>query len=101
MTAICTVATPSAADSAALAADSISARFQSLLESEKLPEEPHDLAAPAPEVVVRGYQSKDKLCRPACKANGRDVTFPDGKKLFMGSSGTGVPTDGSDPTEKK
>ena len=52
------------------------------------------------EIVVRGYQSKDRLCRPACKANGRDVTFPDGKKLFMGSSGTGAPKDGSDPTEK-
>ena len=53
------------------------------------------------EIIVRGYQSKDKLCRPACKANGRDVTFPDGKKLFMGSSGTGAPADGSDPTEKR
>ena len=53
------------------------------------------------EIIVRGYQSKDKLCRPACKANGRDVTFPDGKKLFMGSSGTGAPADGSDPTERK
>jgi len=52
------------------------------------------------EIIVRGYQSKDRLCRPACKANGRDVTFPDGKKLFMGSSGTGAPKDGSDPTEK-
>jgi len=52
------------------------------------------------EFIVRGYQSKDRLCRPACKANGRDVTFPDGKKLFMGSSGTGAPKDGSDPTEK-
>jgi hypothetical protein len=56
---------------------------------------------PGTEIIVRGYQSKDKLCRPSCKANGRDVTFPDGKKLFMGSSGTGAPTDGSDPTEKK
>src|SRR3954471_21960247 len=53
------------------------------------------------EIIVRGYQSKDRLCRPACKANGRDVTFPDGKKLFMGSSGTGAPKDGSDPTETK
>ena len=51
------------------------------------------------EIVVRGYQSKDKLCTPACKANGRDVTFPDGRKLFMGSSGTGAPRDGSDPNE--
>ena len=56
---------------------------------------------PGTEIIVRGYQSKDKLCRPACKANGRDVTFPDGKKLFMGSSGTGAPQDGSDPTDKK
>lgn len=56
---------------------------------------------PGTEIIVRGYQSKDKLCRPECKANGRDVTFPDGKKLFMGSSGTGAPADGSDPTEKK
>ena len=53
------------------------------------------------EIVVRGYQSKDKLCKPACKANGRDVTFPDGRKIFMGSSGTGAPKDGSDPTDRK
>jgi hypothetical protein len=51
-------------------------------------------------IVVRGYQSKDALCEPKCRANGRDVTFPDGKKLFMGSSGTGAPKDGSDATEK-
>ena len=53
------------------------------------------------EIVVRGYQSKDRLCEPICKANGRDVTFPDGRKLFMGSSGTGAPKDGSDPVDKK
>ena len=52
------------------------------------------------EIIVRGYQSKDKLCTPACKANGRDVTFPDGRKLFMGSSGTGAPRDGADTTER-
>ena len=51
------------------------------------------------EVVVRGYQSKDGLCKPKCRANGRDVTFPDGRKLFLGSSGTGAPKDGSDPTD--
>ena len=51
------------------------------------------------EIVVRGYQSKGKLCNPTCRANGRDVTFPDGRKLFMGSSGTGAPRDGADPTE--
>jgi hypothetical protein len=52
------------------------------------------------EIVVRGYQSKDALCKPKCRANGRDVTFPDGRKLFMGSSGTGAPKDGSDQTEQ-
>lgn len=51
------------------------------------------------ELIVRGYQSKDGLCKPKCRANGRDVTFPDGRKLFMGSSGTGAPKDGSDPQE--
>ena len=56
---------------------------------------------PGVEVIVRGYQSKDKRCTPACKANGRDITFLDGRKVFMGSSGTGAPNDGSDPTEKK
>lgn len=51
------------------------------------------------EIVVRGYQAKDKACKPACKANGRDITFPDGRKIFMGSSGTGAPRDGADPRE--
>jgi hypothetical protein len=55
---------------------------------------------PGTEIIVRGYQSKDKACAPACKANGRDVTFADGKKVFMGSSGTGAPKDGADATEK-
>ena len=39
------------------------------------------------EVIVDGFQSKDG----ALRANGRDVTFPDGKKMFAGSSGTGAP----------
>ena len=47
-------------------------------------------------IIVDGYQAKDG----AARANGRDLTFPDGKKLFMGSSGTGAPLDGRDPTEK-
>ena len=51
-------------------------------------------------IRVRGYQAKDKSCRPACKANGRDLTFADGRKVFMGSSGTGAPRDGSDPRER-
>ena len=41
------------------------------------------------QVVVDGYQSKDGSMR----ANGRDITLPDGKKLFLGSSGTGAPYD--------
>ena len=52
------------------------------------------------EVIVRGYQSKDELCEPACKANGRDITFTDGRKIFMGSSGTGAPKDGADESER-
>jgi hypothetical protein len=47
-------------------------------------------------IVVDGYQAKDGSRR----ANGRDLTLPDGKTLFMGSSGTGAPRDGKDPTEK-
>ena len=46
-------------------------------------------------IKVDGFQSKDGSLR----ANGRDITFPDGKTLFMGSSGTGAPKDGRDPTE--
>jgi hypothetical protein len=46
-------------------------------------------------IVVDGFRSKDGSMR----ANGRDITFPDGKTLFMGSSGTGAPKDGRDPTE--
>ena len=38
-------------------------------------------------IVVDGYQSKDGSKR----ANGRDLTLPDGTKLFLGSSGTGAP----------
>jgi hypothetical protein len=49
------------------------------------------------QIVVDGYQAKDGSRR----ANGRDLTLPDGKALFMGSSGTGAPLDGKDPTEKK
>ena len=48
------------------------------------------------EVVVEGYQAKDR----SNKANGRDLTFKDGRKLFMGSSGTGAPKDGRDSGEK-
>ena len=49
------------------------------------------------EIGVDGYQSKDGTRR----ANGRDLTLPGGKTLFLGSSGTGAPSDGRDPSEKK
>jgi hypothetical protein len=48
------------------------------------------------EIMVDGYKAKNGSNR----ANGRDVTFPDGRKLFLGSSGTGAPRDGKDATEK-
>ena len=66
-----------------------------------------NMLKPGTEIIVRGYQAKDKRClespvthTPTCKAIGSDITFLDGKKVFMGSSGTGAPKDGSDPTEK-
>jgi hypothetical protein len=39
------------------------------------------------EIIVDGYQSKDGSHR----ANGRDLTLPNGQTLFLGSSGTGAP----------
>ena len=59
------------------------------------------LLVPGAAVTVRGYQSKDRLCDPSCTGSGRDITLSDGRKLFMGSSGTGAPLDGIDPREPK
>ena len=42
---------------------------------------------PGTEIVGDGYQSKDE----SNKMNGRDITFPDGRKLFVGSAGQGSP----------
>ncbi len=42
---------------------------------------------PGTEILVEGFQAKDGELR----ANGRDVTFVDGRKMFVGSSGTGAP----------
>jgi hypothetical protein len=39
------------------------------------------------ELLIEGYRSKDGESR----VNGREITFPDGTKLFAGSSGTGTP----------
>jgi hypothetical protein len=41
------------------------------------------------EIVVDGYQAKDA----SNKLNGRDITFPDGRKLFVGSNGQQGPPD--------
>jgi hypothetical protein len=38
-------------------------------------------------ITVEGYQAKDG----ALRANGRDITYQDGRKLFVGSSGIGAP----------
>ena len=45
--------------------------------------------APGTAVVIDGYQAKNGSKR----ANGKDILLSDGKKLFMGSSGTGAPYD--------
>ena len=47
------------------------------------------------EIKVDGYQAKDGGLR----ANGRNLTLSNGRALFLGSSGTGAPRDGADPTE--
>ena len=41
------------------------------------------------ELVVDGFPAKDG----STTANARDITLPDGKKFFVGSSGTGAPYD--------
>ena len=56
-----------------------------------------DYLKPGTEIVVEGFMSKGVPRR----ANGRDVFFPDGRRLFLGSSGTGAPLDGKDPSESK
>jgi hypothetical protein len=48
------------------------------------------------EILVEGFRAKNG----ANRANGRDLVLPDGKRLFLGSSGTGAPIDGRDASEK-
>ena len=55
---------------------------------------------PGTVIVVDGYQAKDGTRR----AHGRDLTLPGGKKLLLGSSGTGAPYEVARPgvdTEKR
>jgi len=48
------------------------------------------------EILVEGFRARDG----SNKGNGRDLTFADGRKLFLGSTGTGAPRDGRDPTNR-
>jgi hypothetical protein len=41
------------------------------------------------EILIEGFQAKDG----ANRANGSSITYPDGKKLFIGSQGTGAPVE--------
>jgi hypothetical protein len=56
-----------------------------------------DSLKPGTEIQVEGFRAKNGTNR----ANGRDLILKDGKRLFLGSSGTGAPADGRDPDEKK
>jgi len=47
-----------------------------------------DSLAIGSELLVDGYQAKDG----SNKANGRDITFADGRKVFIGGSSPGAPT---------
>jgi len=49
------------------------------------------------DIVVDGYQTRD---HSELRANARNVTFPDGRKLFLGSTGTGAPSEDSFPADK-
>ena len=40
------------------------------------------------EVIVDGYQARDHSEK---RANARNITFTDGRKIFLGSTGTGAP----------
>jgi len=50
---------------------------------------------PGTEIVVDGFQAKDR----SNKCAGRTVTYTNGERLFLGSSGTGAPRDSADPSE--
>jgi hypothetical protein len=44
---------------------------------------------PGTEITIEGYRAKNG----ANRANGADMILPDGRRLFLGSSGTGAPKD--------
>ena len=49
------------------------------------------------EILVEGYQAKNG----SLKANAKDVTLPDGRRLFAGSAGSGAPYEDVGKVEKK
>ena len=49
------------------------------------------------EILVEGYRAKDGSTR----ANGKNITLPDGRQLFVGSEATGSPLEGRDTTDQK
>ena len=46
-----------------------------------------DSLKPGTVILVEGFQAKDG----ANRANGSNITYADGRKLFIGSNGTGAP----------
>lgn len=46
-----------------------------------------DSLKPGTVILVEGYQARDRSLR----ANGRDITFEDGTKLFVGAGSRGAP----------
>jgi hypothetical protein len=48
---------------------------------------------PGVEITIEGYLAKDG----SKMANGREMTLPDGRRLFAGSSGIGAPYEASAP----
>jgi hypothetical protein len=55
-----------------------------------------DELRPGTELTAEGFLSKGQPRR----ANGRVLKYANGEILFVGSSGTGAPLDGLDPTEQ-
>ena len=49
------------------------------------------------EIVVDGYQSRDHSVK---RANGRNLTYPDGRKLLLGSSAPEAQNDPDPPKQK-
>jgi hypothetical protein len=55
-----------------------------------------DSLLPGTDVVVDGYQSRDRSLR----ANARNITFADGRQIFVGSTDAGAPPNDALPTSQ-